>query len=165
MSVFLVKHGLIAIGAEQDVRHPVRRSSHLRTDDIQINAGAAFDDQFIMDMTDDKAVSESFYGIAEYIAADGLNDILHELRTVGFDAFPFLRGSDTFIGDRFAAELILTDAGLHVGEPATGRELDEEHTALVEELDSAYFSLDPLFDGNFDCVVNIPPELCDHRVG
>ena len=114
MSVFLVKHGLIAIGAEQDVRHPVRRSSHLRTDDIQVNVWAAFDDQLIMDMSDDEAMPESFHGVAENVAADCLDDILYELRTVGFDAFPFLRGSNTFIGNGFAAELILTDARLHV---------------------------------------------------
>ena len=34
MSVFLVKHGFIAIGAEQDIRQPFRRSSHLFTDDF-----------------------------------------------------------------------------------------------------------------------------------
>lgn len=33
---------------------------------------------------------------------DCLDDVLYELRTVGFDTFPFLCGSDTFIGDRFA---------------------------------------------------------------
>ncbi len=27
--VFFIKTGLIAVGAEQDVRHPVRRSAHL----------------------------------------------------------------------------------------------------------------------------------------
>ena len=63
MSVFLVKHGLIAIGAEQDARHPFRGSSHLLTDYFQINAGDAFDDQLIMDMANDKAVPESFHGV------------------------------------------------------------------------------------------------------
>ena len=43
-----------------------------------------------MNMTDDKAVPECFHDIAEDVAADGLNDVLHELRTIGFDAFPFL---------------------------------------------------------------------------
>ena len=89
MSVFFVKIGLIAVGAEQDVRHPVRRSAHLLTDHIQVNIRAAFDDQFVMNVTDDEAVPEGFYGVAEDVAADGLDDVLHELRTVGFDAFPF----------------------------------------------------------------------------
>ena len=61
MLVFFIKHGLIAVGAEQDVRHPFWGSSHLLTNDLQINAGVAFDNQFIMDVSDDKAVPESFH--------------------------------------------------------------------------------------------------------
>lgn len=90
MSVFFIKAGLITISTEQDVRHPVRRSAHLLTDHIQVNIWAAFDNQLIMNVTDDEAVPESFHGVAKDVAADGLDDILHELRTVGFDAFPFL---------------------------------------------------------------------------
>ena len=56
MSVFFIKIGFVAVGAEQDVRHPVRRSSHLFADDIQINSRAAFDDKLIMNVTDDEAV-------------------------------------------------------------------------------------------------------------
>lgn len=99
MSVFFIKIGFVAVGAEQDIRHPVRGSSHLLTDGIQVNAGTAFDDQFIMDVSDDEAVPECFHGIAEDIAADGLDDILHELRTVGFDAFPLLCRASAFISD------------------------------------------------------------------
>ena len=116
MSVFFVKIGLIAIGAEQDVRHPVWRSAHLLTDHIQVNIGAAFDNQLIMNVTDDEAVPESFHGVAKDVAADGLDDILYELRTVGFDALPFLCRSDTFVGDGFAAILVFSDTWFHVGE-------------------------------------------------
>ena len=49
-----------------------------------------FDDQLIVDVTDDEAVPKSLHGVTEDVAADGLDDVLHELRTVGFDAFPFL---------------------------------------------------------------------------
>ena len=90
MSVFFIKIGLIPIGAEQDVRHPVRRSAHLLTDRIQVNIRAAFYNQFIMNVTDDKAVPERFHSVTEDVAADGLNDVLHEFRTIGFDALPFL---------------------------------------------------------------------------
>ena len=90
MSVFLVKAGLVAIGTEQNVRHPDRGSAHLLTDHIQVNIRGAFDDQLIMNVTDDEAVPESLHGIAEDVAADGLNDVLHEFRTIGFDALPFL---------------------------------------------------------------------------
>ena len=83
---------------------------------IQVNIGAAFDDQFIMDVPDDEAMPEGFHGIAEDVPTDGLHDILNELRTVGFDAFPLLCRSNTFICDGLTTELILTNAGLYVGE-------------------------------------------------
>lgn len=63
MSVFFIKIGFVPIGAEQDVRHPVRRSAHLLTDHIQVNIRAAFDDQLIMNVTDDEAVPECFHGV------------------------------------------------------------------------------------------------------
>ena len=57
---FFIKAGFVAVGAEQNVRYPVRRSAHLLTDNFQINISAAFDDQLIMNMTDDEAVSVMF---------------------------------------------------------------------------------------------------------
>ena len=90
MSVFFIKAGFVAVGAEKDVRHPVRRSAHLLANHIQVNIRTAFDDQLIMNVTDDEAVPESLHGVTEDVTADGLDDVLHELRTVGFDAFPFL---------------------------------------------------------------------------
>ena len=96
MSVLFIKNGLVPVGAEKDVRHPVRRSAHLLANHTQVNIRAAFDNQLIMNVTDDKAVPERFHGVAENVAADCLDDVLHELRTVGFDAFPFLCGCDQF---------------------------------------------------------------------
>ena len=72
MSVFFIKIGLVAVGAEQDIRHPVRRSAHLLTDDVQVNFGTAFDDQFIVNMSYYETVPESFHSVAEYISADSL---------------------------------------------------------------------------------------------
>lgn len=118
MSVFFIKIGLVAVGAEQDVRHPVRGPAHLLANRIQVNIWAAFDDQLIMDVPDDEAVPEGFHGIAEDVAADGLDDVLHKLWTIGFDALPFLRRSNTFVGDGLTAILIFSDSGLHVGEQA-----------------------------------------------
>jgi len=66
VSVFFIKIGFVAVGAEQDV------------------------------------------------AAYGLNDIFHELRSVGFYAFPFLCRTDSFVGDGFAAILVFSDTWLHV---------------------------------------------------
>ena len=56
---------------------------------------------------------------AKDVSADRLHDVLNEFRSVGFDAFPFLCGSNTFVGDVFTAELILNDTRLHIGEKAT----------------------------------------------
>lgn len=69
-----------------------------------------------MDMTDDKTVPEGLHGTAENVAADGLDDILHEFRTVGFNAFPFLCRTDAFICDGFPAEPVLTDTGFYIGQ-------------------------------------------------
>ena len=71
-----------------------------------------------MNVTDDEAVSESLHGVTEDVTAYGLDDILHELRTVRFNTFSFLCGSNTFIGDGFTAILVFSDTGLHVGEQA-----------------------------------------------
>ena len=113
-SVFLVEHCLISVCSEQDVQHPVGRPSHLFTDGFQISTWIAFYDQFIMNVSDDEAVAEGLHGIAEYVAADVLDNILHEFRTVGFDAFPFLCGAHAFVGNGFPAELVFSDTGLHI---------------------------------------------------
>lgn len=94
---------MFTLAMKINVRHPVRRPSHLFTDDLQVNHWITFDDQFIMDMSDDKAVTECLYGVAENVAADGLDDILHKFRSVGFDAYPFLCRAHAFIGDGFSA--------------------------------------------------------------
>lgn len=114
MSVFFIKFCLVSVGAEQDVRHPVRRPSHLITDRLQVNSGVAFNNQFIMDVPDNKAVPERLHGVAEDVATNGLDDILHELRTIGFNAFPLLCRPHAFISDGLSAELIRTDPGLHI---------------------------------------------------
>mgnify|MGYP006981814590 CR=1 FL=1 len=48
-----------------------------------------------MHMPDDEAMPEGLHSIAEYVAADGLDDVLNEFRPVRFDAFPLLCGADT----------------------------------------------------------------------
>ena len=73
-----------------------------------------------MNVSNDKAVPESFHGVAEDIPADGLDDVFHEFRPVGFDALPFLCGTYAFIGDRFPTELIDPDPGLDIGQPPAG---------------------------------------------
>lgn len=164
MSVLFIKFCFVAVGAEQDIRHPFRRSAHLFADSFQINARATFNDQLIMNVSDDEAVPESFHGVAEDIPADGLDDVFHEFRPVGFDALPFLCGTYAFIGDRFPTELIDLDPGLDIGQPPARGKLDEEHSAFIKEADAADFRRNALCDRRFDGMVYIPPECCDHGI-
>lgn len=117
LSVLTVPGSFISIRPEQNIRHPVRGSSHLLTDHFLVNSGVTFDDQFIVDVTNDKAMAKSFHSVAEDVAADSLDDILHELRSIGFNAFPLLCRADAFISDGFSSELIGYDPGLHICEP------------------------------------------------
>ena len=72
-----------------------------------------------MDVSDDEAVAERLHSITENVTANGLDDILHELWTVGFYAFPFLCRAHAFVGDGFSAKLIGADPGLHICKPAS----------------------------------------------
>lgn len=80
----------VAVGAERDIRHPIWRAAHLITDNFQVNSGSTFNDQFIVDVSDDKAVLEGFHGVAENVPADGLDDVFYEFRPVGFGVLSFL---------------------------------------------------------------------------
>ncbi len=130
LSVFFIILCFIPICPKHDIRPPVRGAAHLLTNGFQVNTGVAFDDQFIIDVSDYEIMPESFHGIAEDIAADGLVDILYKLWFEGFNAFPFPCGANTFISDRFSAELIGSNPGLHICKPASRRKLDEEHVAF-----------------------------------
>ena len=130
-SIFLVPGRSVTFAFYQDIRHPVRGSAHLIADGFYIHVLAGFDDKLIMDVTDDEAIAEILHGKAEKITGDRLHDVLHEFRTVAFNAFPFFRSTDTFIGDGFAAETVFTDTGLHIGEASAGRKLDEKHSAFI----------------------------------
>lgn len=136
--IFFIKISFIPIASNQDIRHPVWRSTHDIADGFVINILAAFDDELIMDMTADKAVGEVTHGKAEKVSGDCLHDVLYEFRTVAFNSFPFLGGADTFIGYGFTAESIFSNAGLYIAKSSTGREIDKEHSASAEEFDSIY---------------------------
>ena len=118
-----------------------------------------------MDMAANEAVGEGPHGVAEDVPADGLDDVLHELRAVGFDSLPFLRRSDAHVGDGFSAEAVLSDPWLHVGKHPAGWELDEEHAALAEKVYAADLCRDLLLDCSLYCSVDVPPEGGDHRIG
>ena len=76
---------------------------------LKLSTPQAIYDQFIMHMSYDEAVAECLHGVAEDVAGYYLDDVLHELGAIGFDAFPFFCGADAFIGDGFTTKLVLTD--------------------------------------------------------
>ena len=103
-----------------------------------------------MNMPADEAVGESPHGVAEDVPADCLDDVLYELRAVGFDSFPFLRGANAHVGHGFSAEAVLSGPGLHIGERPAGGKLDKEHTALAEKVDAAYLCRDLFLDSGYN---------------
>ena len=70
----------------------------------------------IMNMSTDKTVAECLHGITQNISGYCLYNIFHELRTVTFNPFPFLRSAYALISNRFTAETILPHPRLHVGQ-------------------------------------------------
>ncbi len=67
-----------------------------------------------MYMAANEAVGERSHGVAEDISGYCLNNVFNKLRTVGFNALPFLGGSYAFIGDGLTAEQVLSDTRLHI---------------------------------------------------
>ena len=67
------------------------------------------------------------HGMAQDVAADRLDNVLHEFRAVALQTRPLFRGVCAHVGDGGTAELILPDAGPYVGQPPPGRERNEQH--------------------------------------
>lgn len=72
----------IPIPTDQYIRHPVGCPAHNGGYGFDRYVLAAFNNQFIMDMTADEAVGQVLHCEAEKVPADGLNDVFNELRTV-----------------------------------------------------------------------------------
>ena len=121
MSVFLIEFALETIRTEQKLLCPRWGSRHLLTHDRKRNSLVTFDDEFVMDVGDNVHATQRLYGIAENVAADGLRNVFHELRAVGFNPYPLFREIQSHVGNGFATELILSNARLHIGEPSAAR--------------------------------------------
>ena len=133
--ILLVEHRLVPVCSELDAVDPRRRPAHLFADSFKRYIRRAFDDEFIMDMRHDEAMTERAHGVSEDVSRYGLRNVLDELRPVGFDTLPMFRGTGSLVCDRFAAEFVHTDAGFDVAEPTSGRKLDVEHAAFADETD------------------------------
>lgn len=163
-SIFLIERTLETVGAEQKPLCPRRCSRHLLTNGRERGALFAFDDQLVMNMGDDIHVPQRLNGIAENVTTDGLRDVFHEFRTVGFDSRPFLCRSQSHVGNRLTTELVLADARLCIGKPSAARKFDEHHAALADELDAVRDRLAALLDAFLCSSVDCPPEVHDVRI-
>lgn len=123
------------------------------------------DDQLIVDMHHDGAAPECSHGIAEDVTGCGLYDVLHELGAVGIQPFPLLRGADAFIGDAFAAELVRSHLGLHIGHLPPGWQGDEQHPAPAGKGQTIVGGGVLVADCLHDSSVHSPPEFHDVRIG
>ena len=131
-SVLFIEFAFITIGPQQEAGDPRRRPAHELADMVQGYLRAGFDDHFIMDVPDDPAVLQRIHGICQDVPADGLHYVLREFWPVALDPAPLPLCVGSHISDGLAAEPVHADAGLYVGEPPSGRELDEEHDCLVK---------------------------------
>ena len=139
--------------------------SHDVADALHIGIFRNFDDQFIVDMSADETVFQVLHGIAENVAADSLGDILDVFRAVGFDPLPFLICADSIIFHAFPAEAVCADPGLHIAEPSAGWKVNKEHAGFPAEPDTADFCHEMLRNAVFYCLIDIPPEPDDIRIG
>ena len=163
--IFFVKWRFISIASNLDIWHPVWRPTHDIADGFVIDILTTFDNEFIMDMTADKAVGEVTHGKTEKVPGDCLHDVLYEFRTVAFDSFPFLSGADTFIGYGFTTESIFSDTRLDVAKSSTRRKFDEEYPTSTEEFDSVYLCRNLHFDSSLYGIIYIPPEGSNIWIG
>ena len=112
-SVFFIKHGLVAISTELEAVCPRWGPAHLFAEDLQVDAGAGFDDQLVVNVHGNEAVRQGPHCVAENVTGGSLDDVLHELRPVGLQPRPLLCTADTLVGDTLAAELICTELRLY----------------------------------------------------
>lgn len=118
-----------------------------------------------MNVSADKAVGQRPHSVSQDVSADGLHDVLDELRTVGFDAAPFLLGVDAHIRDGLATKLVLSDTGLDVGQASTRRQRDKQHAAVDLKMDAADLLRNPHLDGSLHRLVHRPPVSHDIGIG
>ncbi len=124
----------------------------------------AFNNQLIVDMADDEEPGKGAHGITEDIPANCLDDVLNKFRTVRFDAFSFLCGSDSHVGNGLSSERVLPDPWFNIGQGPSGWKPDEQHPASVGKMDVTNSGRNPFFDHLFNGAVHAPPVLHDAGV-
>ena len=93
-SIFFIKITFVAVSLQKKPFGPGRCPAHLFADGGDADILPTFDNQFIVDMAHNSTAAQGLHGIAEDIPADGLDDVFHEFRSITFQSFPFLCGSE-----------------------------------------------------------------------
>ena len=131
--IFFIKRCRIAVGPQQQAFGPRRRAAHLFTNCIQRHAGISFDDNFIVNMHDNRTVAECLHSVAKNITSSGLHDVFDKFWTVGIKTFPLLGASDAFIGNTLTTEFIRPNLRFHICQFSSRWESDKKHTASAGE--------------------------------
>ena len=115
-------------------------------------------------MHHDGAAAQGLHGIAEDVSGCGLHNVFHELWPVGIKALPFLSGTDAFIGDTLAAELVNADLGFYIGQLSAGRKRDKQHAASAGKGQSIKAGRVLILHSLHNSTVHGPPKFDNFRV-
>lgn len=88
-----------------------------------------------MDVHDDPVPSaiDLVHAESEQVSGDGLDDVLGEFPTVGFQLAPLSTRRDALVRDGSATEPVLTQLGFHIGQATSGGQSDEHDPGLHGE--------------------------------
>jgi len=117
-----------------------------------------------VDMGDDAEVPEVFHGEGENVPAQGLGQVFHELRAVGFLTGPALLRVQAQEGDALPAVLVLFQPGLRVGQAAAGGEAGKEDSPILFKTEAADAPRCGIPDDGPGRGIHIPPETDDVRI-
>ena len=159
-SILLVELALVPVRPEQQTRNPRRRPAHLVADSLQGHARATLDDKLVVNAAHDEAVSEGIHGVCQNIHGHRLDEIFRDLRPIGLQPGP-LPQVDSLVGHALGAKVVHADVGLDVGEPSAGRQVDEQHPALVVEAETVGFDRSLVHDRFLHGCIYIPPKPCN----
>ena len=110
MNSFLpVSLAFISIGSQHEPGNPRRCPAHLFADVLDAGVLFCFQNDLVVHVPDDPLLPQRLHGVGQNVAADGLRDVFHQLRTVALDPLKLFLSGHAIVGDPFAAKLVLAD--------------------------------------------------------
>ena len=94
-----VRPAHIPVRPELQAFDPIRSPAHYLADFLQFVSLSRLDDDLVMYMPDDPVALQAPHRLGQDVPADGLDDVLRELRSVGLQPFPFLCWPGPVIAD------------------------------------------------------------------